>query len=269
MAVIAFVSAKGSPGATVAALACTLSWGHRLVLAECDPAGGSIMDGFLQAQLDGNRGLLPLAVAELRNDRLAAEFWGQLVDLDAPRRERLLLPGLTDPAQSGSLNPIWDRVAAYFAQLEYTTPSYDVIADCGRLAVANPPWPLVGAADAVLLTVRPTLPSVSAAVPAVAALRRQLTERTASTSALGLVVTGAGPYQPTEVAKQLKVPLVAHLPADPRTADVLSYGGDVRANRGLMRAAAAAETKVRALIAHHRQLVPPRAIRVEAPSASN
>jgi hypothetical protein len=263
MAVIALAGGKGSPGITTTALAFTLSWGSRVVLAECDPAGGSVQAGYLHGELPGGRGLLPLAIAELRSDALADEFWGQLVDLDAPRRHRLLLPGLADPAQAGTLAPLWARLAIFFAQLEYQ-PCYDVIVDCGRLAVAHPPWPLLWAADAALVVVRPTLASVAAAAPVVEAVRQQVTEHAASTSALGLLVVGDGPYGSTEVAHQLKAPLVAHLPADARTAATLTHGGSVRLGRPLMRAAAGAEAKVRALIRQHRQQVPRRAVLGEA-----
>jgi len=264
MALIALVGGKGSPGVTTTGLACTLSWGSRVVLAECDPAGGSVQAGYLRAELPGGRGLLPLAIAELRSDSLAEEFWGQLVDLDAPHRHRLLLPGLSDPAQAGTLAPIWTRLAAFFAQLEYHQPCYDVIVDCGRLAVAHPPWPLLWAADAALVVVQPTLASTAAAAPAVEAVRQQLAEHAASTSALGVLVVGDGPYAAAEVARQLKAPLVAHLPDDARTAATLTHGGDVRLSRPLMRAAAGTEGKVRAVISHHRQQVPRRAVLGEA-----
>ncbi|EXG80717.1 hypothetical protein [Cryptosporangium arvum] len=265
MALIALASAKGSPGVTTAGLACVFSWAARTVLAECDPSGGSVLAGYLQGQIDGGRGLMPLAVADLRhsgaNDRLESEFWAQLVDLAPPARQRLLLAGLTDPAQSGTLAPLWNRFAGFFARLEFSDPSFDVIVDCGRLAAPATPWPLLWAADAVLLVVRPTLPSVSAAMPTLSAIRAQLNERTASLSSLGLVVTGAGPYSASEVSNQLGAPVVATLPDDRRTADVLAFGGDVRFSRPLLRAAAGAETRVRALIADHREQVPRRAVR--------
>jgi hypothetical protein len=265
MALITLVAGKGGPGVTTTALACTLSWNSRTVLAECDPAGGSVQAGYLRGELPAGRGLLPLAIAELRTDSLAEEFFGQLVDLDAPHRQRLLLPGLSDPAQAGTLAPVWPRLAAYFAQLEYGQPGYDVIVDCGRLsAAAQAPWPLVWAADAALVVVRPTLASAAASVPIVQAVRQQLTERAASTSALGLVVVGDGPYTPAELAAQLKAPLVVHLPDDARSAATLTHGGDVRLGRPLMRAAAGAESRIRALIAHHRQEVPRRAVLGEA-----
>ena len=102
-------------------------------MAECDPAGGSAIAGYLRGQLDADRGMVPLAVAELRNERLASEFWRQLVDLDPPKQQRLLLPGIADPAQAGSLDPIWSRLGSFFASLEIRH-GYDVFADCGRLA---------------------------------------------------------------------------------------------------------------------------------------
>ena len=249
MAVIALCSAKGSPGVTTTALACTLSWHTRAILAECDPAGGSVLAGYLRGQLDGHRGLVPLAVAELRADALEAEFFGQLVDLDAPHRRALLLPGLLDPAQIGTVAPLWERFAGFFADLAHQEPGFDVIVDCGRLAVAQPPWPLLHAADTVLLVARPTLASAAAAVPAVDALRRQLGERGAGR--LGLLLVGAGAYPGAEVASRLGLALAAQLPDDPRAAAVLGHGGQVRLRAPLLRAAAAAETPIRALAAAH------------------
>lgn len=267
MALIALASAKGSPGVTVAGLAFTFSWAARTVLAECDPSGGSVLAGYLQGQVDAGRGLMPLAVAELRhsgaNDRLEHEFWAQLVDLAPPNRQRLLLPGLTDPAQSGTLAPLWNRFAGFFARIEYSDPGYDVLVDCGRLAAPATPWPLLWAADAMLLVVRPTLPSISAAMPTLGAIRSQLNERTASLSSLGLLLVGPGPYSAAEVSNQLRTPVVCTLPDDRKTAEVLSTGGDVRHSRPLLRAAASAEGPIRELIAHHRQQVPRRAVRRE------
>jgi len=263
MAVVALLSAKGSPGVTTAALALTLTWGGRCVLAECDPAGGSIQAGYLAGALPADRGIRELAVAELRGEQIRDHWWAQLVDLWQQRRERLLLPGITDPAQSGALRPVWDRLAAFFAGLEHAEPAYDVIADCGRLAVADPPWPVLYRADAVLLVVRATLPGMSAALPAVRTLKAQLTEHGAGLSALGLLVTGAGDQPARVVAQQLQVPVVAQLPDDPRSARVLCHGGSVRLNAPLPRAAAgayhaiASHVRARRAVLHQPVTTPP------------
>jgi hypothetical protein len=214
---IALVSAKGSPGVTASALAFTLTWPGRTLLVEADPAGGDVLAGYLQGSLDAQRGLAQLAVAELRG-RLRDEFERQLVDLDAPRRQRLLLPGLRDPAQAATVAPVWPAIADFLRQL---AEDGSVIVDCGRLTTPHFGWPLLHAAEQVLLVVRGTLPSVSHAVPAVGLLRKEQA------------------YPAAEVAARLQVDLAAVLPADNRAARALSQGGQVHARSPLLRAAVA------------------------------
>lgn len=192
MAIIALVSAKGSPGVTTTALACALSWHRRLVLVEADPAGGSILAGYLGGALDGPRGIGELAVGELRDGNLENAFWSQLVDLDAPKRERLLLPGVVDPAQAGSVTPLWQRFADFFTALERGEPGYDVLVDCGRLQVAGPPWPILRAASVVLLVSRALLPDLSGTRAMVRAIERDFTEHRVSPGTLRLLLVGDG-----------------------------------------------------------------------------
>ncbi|MGH3680575.1 MAG: ParA family protein [Natronosporangium sp.] len=244
MAVIALASAKGSPGVTTAALALTLTWPGRCVLAECDPAGGSVQAGYLAGALPADRGVRELAVAELRGEDLRGKWWGQLVDLQPPQLQRLLLPGITDPVQSGALRPVWDKLGEFFASLEYGQPGFDVIVDCGRLAAPNTPWPVLLRADAVLLVVRPTLPGLSTAVPSLRTLRTQLSEHGVGTMSLALLVTGPGDLPVRTVSSQLHNPVVLTLPDDPKTATVLGHGGSVKMNSALMRAAAGAHPKL-------------------------
>lgn len=257
MAVIALASAKGSPGVTTVALALTLTWPRPCVLAECDPAGGTIQAGYLAGSLAADRGIRELAVAELRGEDLRERWWGQLVDLQPPQLRRLLLPGITDPVQSGALRPVWDRLADFFVDLERATPSFDVIADCGRLAAPNTPWPVLHRADAVLLVMRPTLPGMSTALPALRTLRTQLIEHGAGTTSLGLLVTGPGDQPNRTITQQLHNPVVARLPDDARTAWVLGHGGNVRMNSPLMRAAAAAHPHLASHIKSRRGVLQP------------
>jgi hypothetical protein len=257
MAVIALASAKGSPGVTTAALALTLTWPGRCVLAECDPAGGSVQAGYLAGALPADRGIRELAVAELRGESLHEKWWGQLIDLQPPQLQRLLLPGITDPVQSGALRPVWDRLGEFFAGLEYGQPGFDVIVDCGRLATPNTPWPLLVRADAVLLVIRPSLPGLATAVPCLRTLRTQLTEHGAGTGSLGLLVTGPGDQSHRTVTNQLHNPVVASLPDDPRTATVLGHGGSVRMNSPLMRVAAGAHPNLVAHLGSRRSPEPP------------
>lgn len=248
------VSAKGSPGVTTTALACTLSWQGRAVLAECDPAGGTVLSGYLSSLEIPPIGLLPLAAAALR-DQLAEAFAHQLVDLDAqnPGR-RLVIPGLNDTVQASTVRPTWEPLAAFFAQLERSEPGYDVIADCGRLATSAPPWPLLLRADLVLLVVRVTnLRTIAPAAGTVEMLRRELTQHGQGAGALALALVGEGPYRRRDIEHRLQLPAMIELPDDRRTAEVLSDGsGRLRGNERLLRAAASAEPAVRTAIARRR-----------------
>jgi hypothetical protein len=200
VALIAMCSAKRSPGATVAALAFTLSWTRRIILAECDPAGGDIAAGFLREVPLGDRGLARLGAA-LRRRRLAEDLWNQLVDL-APGTgtalTRLVLPGLTEPAQARTWGERydpreptgWEQLAQLLRGLQSATPGYDVVADCGRLAAAHPPTALLAAADVVLLVLRPDLPSIRASAVALPALQR------VATGPVGLVLVGDASGKP-------------------------------------------------------------------------
>ncbi|MFI7025148.1 ParA family protein [Micromonospora sp. NPDC049900] len=253
MTVICLASAKGSPGVTTASLAFALTWSRLVVLAECDPAGGDIAAGYLRhLELDGSRGLMQLVVAELRG-QASEQFWSQLVDLDPPGAQRLLLPGIATPAQAASLDPNWFGLAGFFRSLEHHDPGFDVLVDCGRLVAPHAPWPLLSRADLVLLVVKPTLSSL---LPARAAVQTLLAGNSPGNDGqIGLVVVGGGDYDDGAVSRHLGVPVIAHLPQDNRSARVLAHGGTVRTRRPMLRAAAAAEGKVaRAVTARRHRL---------------
>ncbi|MEU8315005.1 ParA family protein [Micromonospora sp. NPDC049033] len=263
MAIIAMVSAKGSPGVTTTALACTLSWSGRTVLAECDPAGGSVLSGYLSSLEIPPIGLLPLAAAALR-DQLADTFAHQLVDLDAKSPgQRLVLPGINDPVQAGTIRPTWEALTAFFADLERREPGYDVVADCGRLATSAPPWPLLFRADLLLLVVRAaTLRAIAPAAGAAEMLRRELTQYGKGPGALGLALIGDGPYSRRDIEQRLQLPTLIELPDDRRTAEVLSDGGGrLRGSQRLLRAAASAEPAVRDAISQRRAHLSPTSSR--------
>jgi hypothetical protein len=251
MALIVLCSAKGSPGVTVTALAFTLTWNRRVILAECDPAGGDIGAGYLrEVRLDGHG--LGRLTASLARRRLAEDLWTQLVDLAPAERTamtRLMLPGLSDPAQAvpwaerrtpGQPSG-WEQLATLLRSTEGGNTGYDVIVDYGRLSTANAPTPLLAVADAVLLVLRPTLPAVRAAAVAVAGLA------VPGGAPVGLVTVGEGTYGSKELALELRTPVVAAMLDDPRTANVLSNGGERHHGR-LLRFAARAEAEVSRMV---------------------
>lgn len=247
MTLIAMISAKGSPGVSTAALAFTLTWPAPVLLAECDPAGGDLLSGYLaRYELPPNRGVLPLASSALRGTA-DQDLTANLIDLDSPRQQRMALPGLTEPAQSSSLNLAWTSLGEFFSRMTSQT----VLADCGRLAAAHPPWALLAQADLVLLVMRPhSLRTVSPAAGALAAMRRQLPAGFVENS-VGLLLVGGG-IAPREIARHLVVPVVASLPWDPPTAAALCGDGRGRRRATLMRKAAAAYENVTGHIAARR-----------------
>jgi hypothetical protein len=219
---VALVSPGGSPGVTTTALALALGWPSQVIVAECDPAGGSVLAGALGGYHPGGVGLMEHAIETGRNPEAgAAALAAQLVPLDSSQT-LMVLPGLTDPRQAAGLAAGWAAVTASLAAQDA-----DVIADCGRLdAGPSQPLPIIAAANAVAVVMRPTLRQMWAARPRI----DMLSQLTGGSGRLVLIVTGAGSYPAREMAVGLGVPLLAELPADATSAAVLSDGASQRRN---------------------------------------
>ncbi|WP_439681504.1 hypothetical protein [Embleya sp. MST-111070] len=226
MTVVAVLGNKGAPGATTTALALTLAWplqpGHRVVMVEADPSGGSFLAGALGGRIAAEWGLHQLGLAH-RQGKLGDFFFRQLMDLSD--NERLVLPGLASPDQAPSLTHTWDPLASLLASLEHAAIPHDVVVDLGRDGALGGSGVLARRADVVLCVVRSTLRSLNDAKPRIAALRRVLDERGTGGDAVGLVViTEGGQYSPREISRELSAPVVAVMPHDPERARVLSDG---------------------------------------------
>ncbi|MEJ8632314.1 hypothetical protein [Streptomyces sp. MS2.AVA.5] len=230
MPVTALVSAK-SCGVTTAALALTLASKRPSLLAECDPAGGTIRAGFLQQEVGAGFGLYHLAAAQRTGpDALAQAFASHLWPMDEAGH-RKLLPGLTDPAQAAAMDRSWTSLAEVMHVLAEEA-GYDVLIDAGRLALQSgqlhpllTPAPLLHQADLVLLVVRGTEQSLTLARHVIDPLRTELAERGSGPDALGLLLIEDGPYRAHQVAEALKTPVLAGLPLDAATADYFMSGG--------------------------------------------
>ncbi|MBK6013536.1 hypothetical protein [Streptomyces sp. MBT53] len=227
MAVIALAGCTGAPGVTTTALALLLSWplepGRKMILAECDPDGGAVLHGLLQGTLGDRYGLRNLSVAA-RKGEFGDAFWRQLIALNGEEgkpespRDRLLLPGVTDPAQAASLGSVWKGLASMFRGIE-TEHGHDVLIDLGRSGAFGLSGVLAEQADAVIMVVRNTLRCLQAAQARVTALEERVGD-------VGLLVIDEGPYPAGEVQRVLQVPVVATLPYAPQDARVLSDGAE-------------------------------------------
>lgn len=215
-------SGKAAPGATTSAWALALTWPGELLVVDCDPAGGDMAPGLLPGRVVADRGLLSWSTAARRGVPAlvaATMFTAHAVAL--PERPQVwLVPGFTTATQSHSFTAeVWERLALALAR-SAAAIGRDSLVDAGRLVGDRAPWPVLRAADQVILTVRPTVRSVHAAQAATQRLRQELGD-------LGTVVAlvvGDGPYAAAEVAGALGLPLAGTLPYDRPAAQVLSDG---------------------------------------------
>ncbi|MFC5805313.1 MinD/ParA family ATP-binding protein [Streptomyces formicae] len=230
MPVTALVSAK-SCGVTASALALTLASKRLSLLAECDPAGGTIRAGFLQGHVTAGYGLYHLAKAERTSpDALANAFANHLWPLDEAGH-RKLLAGLTDPAQAAALGRTWPALSEVLHVLAEEA-GYDVFIDAGRIALEAgslhttlTPAPVIHQADLVLLVVRGTEQSLTLARHVIGPLRAELAEYGSGADALALLLIKDGPRRAHQVAEALETPVLAALPWDPDTANYLTNAG--------------------------------------------
>lgn len=225
MVAVALLSAKGSPGVTTSTLALSTAWpevhpNRRVLVAECDAAGGDIASGYLRGELDGSRGLAALAAQ--RSPNPVAAVWDQVLALDEDGR-RLLLPGLTDPRQASAISSGWSTLAAALDGLEQQDPPVDVLVDLGRMRTAYESLLLRQRVDLVVLVTRSTLSAVVAA-------RAAATELTAAAAdgrlaQVTCLVVGEGrPYTATEISDAIALPVVGVLPYDATSAAAFSSG---------------------------------------------
>ncbi|CCH88559.1 conserved protein of unknown function; putative ATPase domain [Modestobacter italicus] len=233
-------SGKAAPGVTTSAWALALSWPRPLLVADCDLCGGDMAPGMLAGRVGVDRGLLSWSAAarhDLPVAAAAALFAEHSVHVPEQPQVSLISGFATTTQGSSFTNRSWERLAA---ALERSAASLgrDAVVDAGRLVTDRGCWPVLRAADRVLLTVRRSVRSVHAAQDAVQRLRQELGDL-ATVSAL---VVGDGPYSAGEVAKALELPLAGVLPEDRAAAAVLSDGARLSTKAmqrsALMRAAA-------------------------------
>ncbi len=240
MSLIVLVSPGGSPGVTTTGLALALAWPRKVVLAECDPAGGAVLAGLWRGQppaCAGTAGLVRYALLAQQDAGLAAaELCAESVPLSARPCRQFVLPAPAGPLAEWQIAAAWPALAAAFA----AAPA-DVIADAGRLDGHTALAPLLAAAGTVLMVCRPLIRQAAAALPRLATLAGiRAEDRPAS-----LVLVGEGPYGPESartLSQALEVPVRGSLPDDPAAAAVLSDGAAPGRRFGrtlLMRAATA------------------------------
>jgi MinD-like ATPase involved in chromosome partitioning or flagellar assembly len=207
VSVIALASAR-SAGVTTTALALAATWpAHRRVLvAECDPAGGDVAPWCGLATEPGLVTLAASARQSLEEDQLRAH----LQALPGPGGASVLVgPAAAEQVMAALRSLLGAGLASTLARLADT----DVLVDCGRLQPGSPALELATSADAVVMVARPTLSHVHHLQPRLAAL--------GSPKAVAVMI-GERPYDAAQVSRALGVEVVAVLPEDPRSAEAFA-----------------------------------------------
>jgi MinD-like ATPase involved in chromosome partitioning or flagellar assembly len=220
MAVIALVSAKGSPGVTTSALALAFAWPRAVLLIEADPSGGTILPGFFRGDVDSRRAISETAYAH-RYGNLADELPKYTLPLDEAGNV-LALAGFTDPAQAAHMHNVWPALGDLANSLEYQ--HRDVIIDAGRVGSLNAPSPLIDYAEALLLVTRSDIKAAASTRPVAHSLQ-ETRNRTGRSGTIGLLMIGEGrPYSINDFSQEIPTQTWTKLDWDPAAAAVYSDG---------------------------------------------
>ncbi len=206
MSLVAFVSGR-SPGLTTAVHAIAVAWptDRRPILAELDPAGGSLAarhqlapePGLTSLAAAGRRGLRPDTV--LRHCRRLPSGVVALIAPVSPERV------------ASALAVLGSALGDVLAGISGT----DILADCGRIDRRSPALELVRAAPYVVLTVTPSLEGVAHA-------QARLDVLSLPPGRLAVMAIGDRPYHPDEVGAVLQLPVLGALAQDPAGAAELN-----------------------------------------------
>ena len=222
MGLVSFLSAKGAPGATTAALLHAALWPRDVVLVDADPQGGDVSlvlpreDGQPVDRQRGLLSLLPLARRELSGHVLLEHT--QTLAGGIP-----LVAGLNGPEQAAAVGPLWQTLAGAFSSL----PGADVLVDCGRVSSTSVHLPLLAHSDVVVAVLRADVPGVVHTRDRLAALREHLVGPYGRRPRVGvLVVAGEKDRRDVDGARALVerdlegVEFLGHLVHDPEGARV-------------------------------------------------
>ncbi len=211
MTLICFTSQKGSPGATLTALAVAASFpvanGRRKILLEADCTGGTLA---LRYQLPTEPGLLTLAAA-IRSSQDNELLWQHSQELPG---------GLSIVACPDGPDQVYAALAATGRSLGRwleALPDVDVICDVGRLTPNSPTIDFVAEASAVLMVARPNVEQLQPAA-------RRMVTLAPVIEHLGWVLIGDSPYGPADVESTYGMPVVGVISDDSRAAGKLESG---------------------------------------------
>ena len=213
MSLVVFGSQKGSPGASLTALAVAAAWptrvGRRTLLLEADPDGGVLA---VRYGLGREPGLLSLA-ASGRHGVTRGDPWSHTQQIPGGLA---VVIGPDGPDQAtAALNTAGATLDSWLRDLS----GVDVIADVGRLSSHSPALAFAAAADIVLMVARPCAEQIQPAAERVRSLR-------VANESTGWCLIGSRPHPAAEVERVHEVPVVGVIADDARGAKALETGGN-------------------------------------------
>jgi len=208
MTLVAFLSGR-SHGVTTTAHALSLTWPslRRAIVAEVDPAGGTLA---ARQDLIPEPGLTTLAAAGRR---------GLATDAVLGHCQQLrdggvaLLAPITPERTASALSVLGPRLGTALDAVA----GVDVLADCGRIDSRSPSLELARSARYVVIVVAPTLEGVAHSQGRVEVLGL-------SPGRAAVLTIGSRPYPPDEVGGALGLPVLGSLANDRQGAQDLAAG---------------------------------------------
>ena len=226
MSLIALGKAK-SWGTTTAVMALANVWPseRRLLVAECDPAGGDLAPRYGLALEPGLMSLAAAARRGLSASTVAANTQS--------------LPGglavLVAPPAAEQARAALSAIAGRLADAMRTEVDQDVLADCGRLDPGSPAQDLARSAALTVVVARATLEETAHVLARVNGLRALGAEVVVVLVEDEPRLGGQRPYRPEEVAEAVDAEVVGTLAHDPKGAALLA--GRTANSRALQRCA--------------------------------
>ena len=216
MTVLAFASAKGSPGVTTTVLGLAACWpaDREALVVDADCAGGDLVVRFTGGEdgLQSSPSTVQLAAAA-RSGMTSDALFETLQSLPGPGEVRALVGPSASSAASTALESL---LRCGLVDLLAGLRRFDTLVDVGRLDPWSPAMGLVRELGSVVVVVSATFASVVHARDLIAVLRPMGVRCV-------LLVHGAGPYAPAEIADALGgLPVVGVVPHDERGARALA-----------------------------------------------
>ena len=220
MTVVTFASLKGAPGVTTTACLVGGTWpgGRRVIIAECDPAGGDLAARFA---LSSQRGW-PSFVTAVRRGGPAVSVIPHLQQLPGG------LDVLVGTHASGGAEAEWSPTALLAGASSSDDGGIDVLVDVGRLHdIAGRSGAWLDCSDVLALVLGSDAASVLHVHEHADSLRDRCGER------IGLVLMAGGSHQAAEIEQFVGISVFGELPHDAGVAAVAT--GTVRGRRRLER----------------------------------